>query len=846
MVGLVLVSHSRPLAGAVRDLVRSMTGPALPLAIAAGAGENHAELGTDAVEISEAILSVRGTDGVLVLMDIGSAILSSETALDLLEESVRPGIRFCSAPFVEGAIAAGVTANLGAPLDDVVREALASLRQKETALSKNSAPPPVEKAPAAAPPLKEKAAASVSAAPAGENLRRVRLTVRNAHGLHARPAARLITETRPFRAEITVRNLTNQRGPVSIRSLSSLSSLEILQNHEIEVAASGRDAALALERIAQLVKAGLGEAVPLSALAPPAAEAKPAPRPPGQAAVPVSEGIAVGPGFHFKGAAFEVPADAITDVAAEIRRLHAAFDETRAAMEARRERMGRSPAAAQAGIFEAQLLALEDPELIDAAVRHIEIDHDNAARAWSRANSQIVARYSSLQDPYLRERAADLLDVGHQVLEALGAKKSAALALAEPRIIIADDLTPSQVSNLDPRLALGVILLDGGPTAHSSILLRALGVPAVVQARAFFSPADLDGPGLVACDGTTGEIWFHPSAEELGRLRARQADERLRAEEEKKAAALPGATLDGQRVEILANAGQTADAVAALDSNADGIGLLRTEFLFLDRADAPAEDEQVAALAAIADPMQGRPVVVRTLDIGGDKPLPYAAAAPEQNPFLGVRAVRLCFAQPELFAVHLRAILRAGHGRDFRIMFPMIADTSDLVRARAALTQAHDDLAKAGVAHAWPVPTGIMIEIPSAALGAAALAEQADFFSIGTNDLTQYALAADRGNPALACYQDPLHPAVLRLIDSTVRGARLHHRPVAVCGEAAADEIAAPIFVGLGVRELSLSPAKMPRIKAALRQRKMNELEALAQEALECATAAEVRKLASS
>jgi phosphocarrier protein FPr len=297
-------------------------------------------------------------------------------------------------------------------------------------------------------------------------------------------------------------------------------------------------------------------------------------------------------------------------------------------------------------------------------------------------------------------------------------------------------------------------------------------------------------------------------------------------------------------VEILANVGHLADAEAAMEAHADGIGLLRTEFLFLDRDQAPSEDEQVAALSAIADKMKGRPVVVRTLDVGGDKPLPYVTAAPEQNPFLGVRAVRLCFAQPKLFATQLRAILRAAHGRDFRVMFPMIADTSDLLRAREALTRAHDELEKAAVAHAWPVPAGIMIEIPSAALSAAALAEQADFFSIGTNDLTQYVLAADRGNPALTSYQDALHPAVLRLIDSTVRGARNYQRPVAVCGEAAADEIAASIFVGLGVRELSLSPAKMPRIKAALRQHKTNELEAMAQEALECATAAEVRKLA--
>ena len=811
-----------------------MTGPALPLAIAAGAGDNHAELGTDAVEISQAILSVRGDNGVLVLMDIGSAILSSETALDLLDEPMRANVRFCSAPFVEGAIAAGVTANLGAPIEEVLREALSSLRQKETALAKNSTPAPEEK-PAAV-------------APESENVRRVRLTVRNAHGLHARPAARLITETRPFSAEITVRNLTNGRGPISIRSLSSLASLEILQNHEIEVAAGGRDADAALEKIVQLVKGGIGEALPQSPRK--SNMILPAPAPPSRrkksAARPVSAGIAVGPGLYLKGAILEVPAHSITDVAAEIARLRAAIKETGRALQARRERMGLSVGTAQAGIFEAQLLALEDPELVDAAVRHIEADHDNAARAWQRINEQIMKRYESLQDSYMRERAADLQDVGRQVLETLGAKKTAPLQLTEPRILIADDLTPSQVSHLDPRRALGVILLDGGPTAHSSILLRALGIPAVVQARALFSPDNPNGPGVIAFDGATGEIWPHPSTAEISRLRARQDEERLRAAEEKKAAALPGATLDGRRVEIFANVGQLADAEAAMEANADGIGLLRTEFLFLERADAPSEDEQAAALSAIADKMKGRPVVVRTLDVGGDKPLPYISAAPEQNPFLGVRAVRLCFAQPELFATQLRAILRAAHGRDFRIMFPMIADTSDLARAREAVTRAHNELEKQGIAHAWPVPTGIMIEIPSAALSAGALAEEADFFSIGTNDLTQYALAADRTNPALASYQDALHPAVLRLIDAVVRGARTHSRPVAICGEAASDEMAAPIFIGLGVRELSLSPAKMPRIKAVLRQRKTNELEALAQEALECATASEVRKLAAS
>jgi phosphoenolpyruvate-protein kinase (PTS system EI component) len=273
------------------------------------------------------------------------------------------------------------------------------------------------------------------------------------------------------------------------------------------------------------------------------------------------------------------------------------------------------------------------------------------------------------------------------------------------------------------------------------------------------------------------------------------------------------------------------------------VGLLRTEFLFLERHSAPTEEEQFRALSTIAEKMNGKPLVVRTLDVGGDKELAYLEMPPEGNPFLGVRALRLCFSHGDLFTTHLRAILRAGHGRDLRIMFPMVATITDLDRATACLEQVHRELDAQHVPHLWPVKMGIMIEIPSAALQAETLARQADFFSIGTNDLTQYTLAADRGNSELATYQDALHPAVLRLIELVVTGARKHNRPVAVCGEAASDERAAAVFVGLGVRELSVTGAKIPHIKASLRRQSLANLRVLAHSALHCHTAAEVRAL---
>jgi multiphosphoryl transfer protein len=273
------------------------------------------------------------------------------------------------------------------------------------------------------------------------------------------------------------------------------------------------------------------------------------------------------------------------------------------------------------------------------------------------------------------------------------------------------------------------------------------------------------------------------------------------------------------------------------------VGLLRTEFLFLDRTSAPSEEEQYVSLRAIADRMKGKPLIVRTLDAGGDKDLPYLHLPGEDNPFLGVRASRLSVSHEEIFDTQLRAILRAGHERDMRIMFPMIASLADLTRASECLEKVHRQLEKNGVSHLWPVKTGIMIEIPSAALLAEAMAEQADFFSIGTNDLTQYTMAADRGNPGLAPYHDALDPSVLRLISMVVEGARKHDRLVAVCGEAASDERAAAVFVGLGVQELSMARSKIPHLKACLRRQSFAGLQRLAYSALHCHTAAEVRLL---
>lgn len=808
MVGIVLVSHSRALAVAVKEFVMAMAGPKLPLALAAGAGDDHSELGTNGVEIMEAIGAVMSEEGVLVLMDIGSALLSTDMALELLEEGQRARVRCAAAPFVEGAIAAGVVAALGSSLEEVAREATGALRQKLEHLGGGEI-------------------AAVSTSSGEEGGQSVRVVVPNPHGLHARPAARFIREANGFGAEITVRNLANGRGPASAKSLTGLASLEVLRGHEIEISARGADAEAALRTLKRAVEGGFGdslEALPEPAMA--AAQYAGAP-------IGISSGIALGPLHSARRAEMIVPTSTVDDPALEERKLRAALDQAKAEL---RKGSGRK----ETDIFEAQAMLLEDPALLSAAEAGIRERRENAALAWSHAYQAAADGYARMENEYLRQRAADVRDIGARVLEALGIARPRVGDLAEPGLLAVDDLAPAEVTAL-PATVLGVILLEGGRTSHASILLRARGLPAIAQAHAALADA---APGTqVAFDGETGELWIAPAPEKLEELRAQMDAQRRAAGEAARLSHEPAITSDGHEIVIFANLGRAAEAAEALARGAAGVGLFRTEFLFLGRAAAPAEDEQFAALCQLRETMVARPVVIRTLDIGGDKEAPYLGLPREANPFLGERGLRLCLARPALFHPHLRAILRAGLGGDFRIMFPMVTELAELRAARAALEEAHRTLAAAGIPHAWPVPTGIMVEVPSAAILADQLAAEADFFSIGTNDLTQYLLAADRGHPALARFQDALHPTVLRTIARLTAEAHRQGKHVAVCGEAASDPIAARLLVGLGVDELSLTPAQIPAIKSVLRATSKNELEALASRALAMESAEDVRGL---
>jgi multiphosphoryl transfer protein len=796
MVGIVVVSHSAALAEGIVAVAREMGGEELALEAAGGLAEPGA-LGTDPERVGQAIERAMSPDGVLVLMDLGSALMSAEMAVEMLGGEGR--VLLCDAPVVEGAVAAAVSARGGAPLDEVAAEARGALGMKAAQLGGDAASAP----PAAAPPR-----------PAGA-VDETRIEVRNAIGLHARPAARFVQTVRGFDADVRVARADGGE-PVPAASLTNLVALAARQGDALRVSAAGPQAGEALAALRALADEGFGDGVALGAAAPPAPVA-PAPAPAAPAAppapgdvlagVPASPGIAIAPARRLHAPAPPPPDRPAEDPGAERARLEEAVAAARTAIAHDRDDVARRAGAGEAAIFEAHLALLDD-EALRAPAEAAVASGATAERALYDAAEQVAARYRALSDALLRERAADVLDVGRRLVEALtGAARA---DLEEPAIVLAGELTPADAARLDPGLVRGVATAHGTATAHAAILARALGLPAAVG----LGPAVLavaDGTPLLL-DGDAGTVQVAPPPAALARARERRERAAARRAEARRHAGEPGALRDGRRVEVFANLGAVAEAGPAVKAGAEGVGLLRTEFLFLDRPELPDEDEQARALAEIATALDGRPLVVRTLDAGADKPLPALPMPPEENPFLGVRGIRLALARSEILATQLRAILRVAAAHPVRAMLPMVSTLGELTAARELLAQA-----RAATGVDAPLELGIMVEVPAAALTAAALAEHADFFSLGTNDLTQYTMAAARGDERLAGLLGGAQPAVLRLVDATVRAAAERGRWVGVCGELAGDPAAAVLLAGLGVTELSMAPALIAEVKAALR-----------------------------
>jgi phosphocarrier protein FPr len=667
------------------------------------------------------------------------------------------------------------------------------------------------------------------------------ILIPNTAGLHARPAAVLANLARQFSSDIWL-----QRGDAraNAKSVVSLMSLDVRYNDKVTVVAHGPDAQQAIASLAPQIEQGLGEEgapapAPASRIVADIAMPPPTPRsddPNLLLGVTASPGLAVGMVFQVRNTEMTVPKTA-DDPVTEERKLDAAKEQASRELEALQVQLHGQADANKAAIFAAHQEILADPELHDR-VRSAILKGNSAAYAWQQAINSQADQLAALNNQLLAARAADLRDVGQRVLMNLTGAGPRTVDAPANSVLIAEDLTPSDTANLDRSKVLGFATTLGSATSHAAILARALDIPAVagIEPRAL----DLANGTPVILDGSKGTLRLNPSADELARLKSRQ--ERLAAKKQAdlEHASEPAVTTDQHRIEVVGNIGGLSDAKQAVVLGGEGVGLLRTEFLFLDRNTAPTEDEQTQTYTDIGSALgPDRPLVIRTLDVGGDKPLPYLPMPHEENPFLGERGVRVGLNRPEVLRTQLRAILRSAGAGKLLVMFPMIATLGEF---RAAKAMFEEERARLG---APSIPLGIMVEIPAAAVMAEQFAREADFFSVGTNDLTQYTLAMDRGHPKLAPQVDGLNPAVLHLISSAVQGARQHGRWVGVCGGIASDAQAVPLLIGLGVTELSVSIPTIPAIKAQIRTLSLSDCQKLAQQALAMDTAAEVRALVS-
>lgn len=671
----------------------------------------------------------------------------------------------------------------------------------------------------------------------GESVTSAVILIPNPTGLHARPSAVLVGEAKKFDCKIMINHCENG-AQANAKSVISIMATEFNCGDEITITATGLDANKAISTLSQMIKDGLGENCPSidfthPPIKVPVEEAKPRSEDPNLLmGVTASPGFAIGKVYQLRRKEIKVIEEGV-DSATEIASLDGALNEAsdylsniQASMEDKEK----------AKIFAAHQELLEDPELIENSNKLIK-EGKSAAFAWKTSYSRQADQLSHLKNEILAGRANDLRDIGRRVLLLILKMEVESTELPENTILIAEDLTPSDTAQLDRTKVLGFCTTMGGASSHVAILARAMNIPAIagIEARAL----NIAAGESVILDAGKATLRINPSIEEISRIETEQVLLASKRKTDLEHASLPATTADGTHVEVVANVTSSEETIEAVKFGGEGVGLLRSEFLFMSRATAPSEDEQYQAYASIAKALAPQqPLVIRTLDVGGDKPLSYLPIDEEENPFLGLRGIRVSLQRRDMFRIQLRAILRASTLCKVHVMFPMVTTMEDLRIAKQILEEERIKL------DVEAIPVGIMVEVPSTALMADQFAQEADFFSIGTNDLTQYTLAIDRGHPILAAQADTLNPAILQLINLTVKGAHKHGKWVGICGGIASDELATALLVGLGIDELSVSVPSIPSIKAKVRGLNLVDCKALVEQALCANTADEVRALA--
>lgn len=540
--------------------------------------------------------------------------------------------------------------------------------------------------------------------------------------------------------------------------------------------------------------------------------------------IAASSGIAIAKAFRLENPELTVEKKSVTEVEAEVARLEAALEKSKSELEIIREHARKELGDDKAEIFEAHLLVLSDPELINPIKDKITNENVNAEHALDEVAAMFINMFESMDNEYMKERAADIRDVTKRVLaHLLGVNVSNPSLISEEVVIIAEDLTPSDTAQLNRKFVKGFTTDIGGRTSHSAIMARSMEIPAVVGTKTVME--DIQNGVLVIVDGLDGEVIVDPSEETVKAYEKKAAEYAEQKAEWAKLVNEKTVSADDHHVELAANIGTPEDVKGVLENGGEGVGLYRTEFLYMGREELPTEEEQFTSYKTVLERMEGKPVVVRTLDIGGDKELPYLNLPKEMNPFLGFRAIRLCLEMQDMFRTQLRALLRASVYGNLKIMFPMIATVDEFRQAKAILLEEKAKLQQEGVQVLEDIEVGMMVEIPSSAVIADLFAKEVDFFSIGTNDLIQYTLAADRMNERVSYLYQPYNPAILRLVNMVIKAAHKEGKWVGMCGEMAGDEIAIPILLGLGLDEFSMSATSILKARSQIRQLSKADIE---------------------
>ncbi|WP_096435983.1 phosphoenolpyruvate--protein phosphotransferase [Alteribacter populi] len=555
-----------------------------------------------------------------------------------------------------------------------------------------------------------------------------------------------------------------------------------------------------------------------------------------------SSGIAIAKAFRLETPDLTVEKTTIEDVSSEEEKLDSALAASKEELEKIKEKTKNELGEEHAEIFSAHLLVLSDPEFVDAIRGKVKDDKVNAAFAVKEVSDMFVSMFENMDNEYMKERAADIRDVSKRVLaHVLGVKMVSLAEIDEEVVIIADDLTPSDTAQLNGEFVKGFATDIGGRTSHSAIMARSMEIPAVVGTKEVTTSADFDTMMIV--DGIDGTVIVDPTDEEIAAYEMKQDEFAEKKKEWAKLVDEATESKDGHHVELAANIGTPNDLEGVLNNGSEGIGLYRTEFLYMGRDELPTEEEQFSAYKKVVEDMEGKPVVIRTLDIGGDKELPYLDLPKEMNPFLGFRAIRLCLEKDEMFRTQLRALLRASAFGNLKIMFPMIATLDEFRQAKAMLSEEKEKLKEGGTEVSDEIEVGIMVEIPSTAVMANTFAKEVDFFSIGTNDLIQYTMAADRMNEQVSYLYQPYNPAILRLVKSVIDAAHQEGKWAGMCGEMAGDEVAIPLLLGLGLDEFSMSATSVLPARSQIAQLTKEETEQVAERALNMQTSDDVKAL---